>query len=655
MSSGPSAERSGNSQGSWSIPNIRAEQVRLLYSNADSAVAITLLVSSALCFLEWEVIRPSTLLEWLAYMAAVSLMRFVLTRAYFRRVRAGGSGWWEAAFTIGAGLAAAGWGAAGIVLYPEGHLANQVYLVFVLGGMMLGGGAILAARPAAFLAFLIPTGLPVAIRLLADGDSSHLVMGLLMLLLIAANLLTTMHVHQAIIASLALRFENNGLIAGLQVATQRLESLNQELEMRVQQRTAELDQTVSRLQAEIAERRRAEEERAALEATLRHAQKLDAIGVLTGGIAHEFNNVLMSIIGYTTLVRDSLGEGEASKHLDEVLQASDRAANLVRRLLVFSRRTEHKPKLIPAAGAVMDALELVRSSLPTTITLRCDIDSGSGYIYADPNLIRQIVVNLCANAHEAMLGQAGVLEVKLAPVELGGAVSSQPGLADGAYVELAVRDTGRGIPPEIAERIFDPFFTTKPAGTGAGLGLSVVHGIVTTYGGRITFDSRPSEGTRFVVFLPRMSAPAETFSEVMESELIPAQRILLVDDEEAIARLSATMLRRLGHTVTWVTSSLEALRLFLQQPLSFDLLVTDLTMPNMTGKELIRKIRDIQAGFPVILMSGFNDASGAAEDAGAAGPTEFIGKPFSRLVLADALGRVLRGSSASSRVGSRTE
>ncbi len=627
-----------------SAQRIRSEQVRLLFGNADPAVAVTLLVSSALAYLQWEAIARSTLLAWLAYMAAVSGLRFALARAFFRvaptpRATHG----WEVAFILGTALAAAGWGASGILLYPPEHLTNQVFLVFVLGGMMLGGGAILAPRPEAFLVFLIPTGLPVAIRFLAQGDSSHLAMGLLMVLFTAATLITTWHVFQTVTASLRLRFENTDLVSNLQVATQRLEALNQELETRVAQRTAELDQTVARLKGEIAERRRAEEERAALEASLRHAQKLEAIGVLSSGIAHEFNNLLTSIGGYTAMVRDSLThDTEACANLDEVLKAGDRAANLVRRLLVFSRKTQHEPKLIPIGTTVSDALELVRSSLPSTITLTPNIGDDCGHIFADPNLIRQIVINLCTNAYDAMSGRTGLLEVTLAPVELGSSTPSQPGLADGPYVKLTVRDTGPGIPSDIAERVFEPFFTTKPAGTATGLGLSVVHGIVTTYGGRITFESRPSEGTRFVVFLPRRPSPVEIREHESESEGIASQRVLIVDDQEAIARLGAGILQRLGHIVTPVTSSPQALRLFLQDPDSFDLVVTDLTMPQMTGSELIREIRNIRPHLPIILMSGFNDVGGRSAEMQLA-DVEFVGKPFSRSAFEDAICRALRG------------
>ena len=626
-------------------PRIYSEQVRLLYENADAAAAVNLLVSAALGYLQWEVIPRSTLLVWLVYMAGVSLLRFALTRVYLRTAGIRNSTRnWEVAFTVGTGLSGIGWGAAGVFLYPEAHLPNQVFLVFVLGGMMLGGGAILAARPAAILAFLIPTGFPAAIRFLFEPDSPHRIMALLMLLFDAAILLTTFHFHRAVTHSLGLSFENNGLVARLQAATQRLQTLNEGLEARVRQRTAELDETVLQLRTEITERRRAEEQRAGLEARLRHTQKLEALGVLSGGIAHEFNNLLTSIVGYTNVVRDLLrSDTEAAINLEEVLKASSRAANLVRWLLIFGRKTEHKPRLISIGRVVSEALELVGCSLPPGTTLRQSIHSGCGSVFADPDLIQQIVVNLCANASEALSDQGGVVEVTLAPADVGGAAPSQPGLADGAYVQLTVRDTGRGIPPELAERIFDPFFTTKPVGGGTGLGLSVVHGIVATYRGRITFESEASRGTRFVVLLPRVDAAPEKAKPQAEAkpDAVAAQRILLVDDEEAIARLGALLLRGLGHSVTPLTSSNEAIQLFLRQPEAFDLVLTDLTMPQMTGKDLIRRLRDIRPGLPAILMSGFQEASLEFESEQKQSATDFLSKPFSRSDLAKAIRSVL--------------
>ena len=630
---------------------VRAEQVRLLYANGNTAVAVTVLVSSALAYLQWAVIPHWIVLSWLAYMHLEAWAVFALGWRYRRTSPVlSQMDQWRVAFIAGAGLSAAGWGVAAIVLYPEAQLTNQILLAFVLGGMMLGAGSILAARAEAFVAFLVPVGFPTALRFVLERDNLHLVMGLLGALFTVATLITTWHIYQAVGSSLMLRFENHDLLRDLQMAQQRLEALNQDLELRVQQRTAELDQVVTHLKEEIVQRQRAEEERASMESSLRHTQKLDAIGVLAGGIAHDFNNLLTSIAGYATLVRDSLPkDAEASDHLEEVLKASTRAGSLVRRLLVFGRRSEHKPDLVPVAEVVTEALELVRASIPSSISFRQSIHPECGYIFADPNLIQQVVLNLCTNAYEAMAGKAGQLEVTLAPVEVSPAATVS-GLPNGPYVRLTVRDTGPGIPSEIAERVFEPFFTTKPAGKGTGLGLSVIHGIVTTYGGLVTFENRPPKGATFLVFLPRLPAKEQVRAEVPEVAA-STQRILLVDDEESIARLGALMLRRLGHVVTSTTSSVKALRVFMKEPYSFDLVISDLTMPQMTGKELIRRLKQIRPDIPVVLMSGFNDASVTAGEAETIGIGEFLGKPFSRFSLTDAIRRVLQKKADSRNTG----
>lgn len=623
---------------------LRAEQIRLLYANSNVAVGVTIFVSSVLCFLQWQVIPRGILLGWLAYMLAVSSVRFALERRY-RRVHPSNEecGWWGIAFTIGAGLSAAGWAGAGILLYPEAYLTNQVLLVFVVGGMMLGAGAILASRPEAMLIFLLPAGLATSARFLLQGGSFHLAMGTLMILLTAATIITNWHIYQAVSSSLMLRFENDDLVTELQVAKQSLETLNQELEQRVQQRTTELDQAVSYLKKEIAERQRAEEERSALEASLRQAQKMEAIGALAGGIAHDFNNLLTVIAGYTKLVRETAPKDpRVSSYLEEVLKASTRAGNLVRRLLVFSQKNEQKPCPVPVADVVGAALDLMRGPLPARVSLHQNLDPECGYVFADPNLIQQVVLNLCTNSIEAMAQSGGQLQVTLEPVEISAATAEKQELPEGPYVRLTVRDTGPGIPPNIVEHIFEPFRTTKSPGKGAGLGLSVVHGIVTTYGGLITFESTPLRGTAFVVLIPRLADTHETGAERADSSRPGCQRVLLVDDEEAIARLTALLLRRLGHTVTSTVSSIRALRLFMKEPDAFDLVITDLTMPQMNGKELIRRLKQIRADIPVILMSGFKDASVRSDQGETVGIGEFLPKPFSQESLEDAIRRVLQ-------------
>ena len=262
---------------------VRGEQVRLLYSNANAGTAVTLFAASVLAYLQWRVISHGIVLSWLAYMLVVSVVRFLLADRYWRAsAMSRNRSIWSTAFCIGAGISGAGWGAAGIVLYPDAHLANQVFLAFVLGGMMLGGGSLLAARPEAFLSFLIPTGLPTVVHFFLQSDEEHLAMSALAAIFTITILLITRRIYRTIYSSLNLQFENRDLVDNLELEKERVQVLNRSLELRVQERTDELRRAVTLLTDEISERKRAEQERAKIELDLRHAQKLQAIGLLAG-------------------------------------------------------------------------------------------------------------------------------------------------------------------------------------------------------------------------------------------------------------------------------------------------------------------------------------------------------------------------------------
>jgi signal transduction histidine kinase/ActR/RegA family two-component response regulator len=623
---------------------VRGEQIRLLYSNANAGSAVTLFAASALAYLQWSVISHRVVLSWLVYMLAISAVRFLLASGYWHVSSASRSrNIWRVAFSIGTGFAGAGWGAAGIVLYPDGHLANQVFLAFVLGGMMLGGGSLLAARPEAFLSFLIPTGLPTVVHFFLQSDEAHLAMSSLAAIFTATILLTTWRIYLTIHSSLNLQFENRDLVDDLEVEKERVQVLNRSLELRVQERTEELRRAVTLLTDEISERKRAEQERARIELDLRHAQKLQAIGLLAGGIAHDFNNLLTSIAGYTVLAQDVMPkDSEAYGHLEQVVKASMRAGDLVRGLLTFGRKGDHSPSLIAVAAVVTEALELLRASIPSTVEFRHSVDPDSGCVFADPGLIHQVVMNLCTNASQAMAGRPGQLEVTLAPIDVDAPLhGSHAAIPPGHYIQLTVSDTGPGIPPKIADRVFEPFFTTKAAGEGTGLGLSVVHGIVTGYGGFIRFENRQPAGTSFFVYLPRVPAQQRLGAETLAPSPRGTGRILFVDDEEPIALLGARILQDLGYTVTSQTSSVEALYLFTSAPGSFDLVITDFTMPHMTGGELIVRLKQVRADIPIILTSGFNDQVINAEESRKLGVGEYLRKPFSGEALAHAVRRVL--------------
>jgi signal transduction histidine kinase/CheY-like chemotaxis protein len=623
---------------------VRGEQIRLLYANANVGTAVTVFAASALAYLQWRVISHPVILSWLAYMLALSVARYLIARRYWRASAISRKlNIWSAGFSIGAALAAAGWGVAGIVLYPDAYLANQVFLAFVLGGMMIGGGSILAARPEAFLSFLIPTGFPTVVHFFLQGDEAHLVMGALSAVFMVAILLTTRHIYLTIHSSLMLQFENRDLVNDLELEKEHVQALNRNLELRVEERTAELHRAVALLTDEIAERKRAEQERDRIELDLRHAQKLQAIGLLVGGIAHDFNNLLTSIAGYTVLAQDLLPvDSEASSHLEQVVKASMRAGDLVSGLLTFGRKGGQKPSLIPVAAVVTEALELLRASIPSSVEFRQNIDPDSGCVFADPSLIHQVVINLCTNAYQAMAGGPGQLEVTLAPVEVDSALGgAQAEIPAGDYIQLTVSDTGPGIPAMIADRVFEPFFTTKATGEGTGLGLSVVHGIVTGYRGFIRFENRQPAGASFFVYLPRVPAGQPLKTETLEPPPRGTGRILFVDDEEQIASLGARILQELGYTVTSSTSSVDALYLFARAPDLFDLVITDFTMPQMTGGELIARLKEVRPGIPIILTSGFNNQVITVEEGRKLGVGEYLKKPFSGVALAHAVHRVL--------------
>ncbi|MDY6951163.1 MAG: ATP-binding protein, partial [Thermodesulfobacteriota bacterium] len=336
---------------------------------------------------------------------------------------------------------------------------------------------------------------------------------------------------------------------------------------------------------DITERRRAAEERASLEAQLQQSQKMEAIGTLAGGVAHDFNNILSVIVGNVELAMDDIAaQSPAQESLKEARRACLRARDLVKQILSFSRQTGRELKPVKIGTLFKESLKLLRSSLPTTIDIRHNISCHSDAVLGDPTQLNRVLLNLCTNAAHAMRERGGTLQVNVEDVELDDEeASAYQGLVPGTYVKLTVTDTGYGMEPTLMERVFDPYFTTKEVGQGTGLGLSVVHGIVKGHGGAITFRSKPEIGTTFDILLPvietqvRAEEP-ERFDPLPEGR----ERILLVDDEKALAGMAKEMLEHLGYQVFAKTSSLEALEAFMSQPDQFDLVITDMTMPGMT-------------------------------------------------------------------------
>ena len=376
-----------------------------------------------------------------------------------------------------------------------------------------------------------------------------------------------------------------------------------------------------------------------LQRQLRQAQKMEALATLSGGIAHDFNNILAIIITNMEMTLEDIPEDSPLLgSMQLVLRAGLRGKNLVKQFLTISRQNEQSQKIVPIEDIVEDCFSLLRSTLPTTIELRKDFNVESSLIVADPTQINQVIMNLCTNAGDAMQQKGGILDISLSEVELtANEIARYPGLEPGKFVKLIVADTGHGMTREVMDRIFDPFFTTKTKGKGTGLGLSIVHSIVKNHRGNISVNSIIDVGTTFTILFPKVEGQGRTIDEIAAPKEMSGQgRILFVDDEVDYVTGMKTGLERLGYVVTAETDSRKTLELFRQNPDMFDLVITDQTMPHLTGVMLAQELLAIRADLPIILCSGSSPATDAAVSPGKAkaiGIREVLMKPVERSVM----------------------
>ena len=563
-------------------------------------------------------------------MTVVSALRWFLARRYQQA-----SPWhiedgkWGTAFALGAGLGGIGWGAAGIVLYPEAYLTNQIFLVFVLGGMMLGAASLLAPRPEAFLAFLIPAGLAPAIRLLLQRDQTHLAMGLLALVFTIVSLITTWRIHLTVKGSLELQFENQDLVKDLRAANHETEVLNQALEVRVLERTAELHESTEQLKAEIVRRERMEDD-------LLRAQKLESLGVMAGGIAHDFNNFLTVVQGNLELAKARLSqENPLQEILNQTAKACQRAVFLSSQLLTFAKGGDPVRRVVSVANLLMDAVQLARAGAPVSIDT--SIAEGLRCASVDPNQIGQVLHNILLNAREAM-PEMGIIEVR--------ADNAQNESGD-PCVRISVQDYGCGIPTDVLPRVFDPYFTTKPR--GSGLGLATAYSIIIKHGGHISVESKAGEGTLFVIDLPATNEVPNPEGPVPTAAQTGGERLLVMDDDDALRRLLEAILTSFGYVVKTARDGAEAIALYEDAETAgkgFDAVLLDLTVSGgMGGVEAAAKLKTKYPASKLIVSSGYSDAA-VMSDFASYSFDAMIPKPWKAEEVNEVFRRVLAGKPA---------
>ncbi|MCP3871991.1 MAG: response regulator [Desulfobacteraceae bacterium] len=375
---------------------------------------------------------------------------------------------------------------------------------------------------------------------------------------------------------------------------------------------------------------------------LQQAQKMEAIGNLAGGIAHDFNNLLFPIIGMSEMLLEDLPEDSLEyENAEEIYHAGKRAGDLVNQILAFSRQAEHKMTPVRVQNVLKEVLKLSRSTIPSNIEIHENIQQDCGLIMADPTQIHQIAMNLITNALHAIGAKNGVIDIELEEIAIQENELPDNEILAGEYVRLSVSDNGTGMPQSAINKIFEPYFTTKKKGKGTGLGLAVVYGIVKEHNGNIKVYSEVGEGSTFNIYLPLMKKNSKIATTDPVTDIkTGTERILLVDDEKSVAKLESKMLSRLGYKVTEKTKSPEALNIFKMNPENFDLVITDMTMPDMTGDQLAKKIFSIKPDIPIVICTGFSERINK-EQAKIIGVKGFLMKPVVKADMADMVRNVL--------------
>jgi signal transduction histidine kinase len=585
---------------------VQAEQIRILYSQSLAIFAVSPLAATIVAVVLWPTADRRLLIGWVTAMTAVILVRALLRRRYFRaQPSAQFTATWARRLVWGALVTGLVWGLGGALLYDPQPLVPQLVLVFTIGGMVAGTSGTLALHLPAFLAFAASAVVPVAARLLAEGDVPHIAMGGLAIVYGLAMWLVASNSNWAVTEAFRLRFENNELLERLAAAQVSLAETNQTLEQRVAERGAALER-----QSEA----------------LRDAQRMESVGLLAGGVAHDFNNLLTVVLGSVELLLANTKNPRDRSRLTEIKSAANRGATLVSQLLAFSRRQVMMRQVLDFNAVVNEVRPLLALLIGEHIRLVVSLARAALHVEADPTQLQQTIINLATNARDAM-PDGGTLTISTEFVDGVPAGTTFP--AD-RYVVLSVRDTGIGMDAATKRLAFDPFFTTKDVGKGTGLGLASVYGIVEQSGGHVHVDSEPGRGSCFRVFLPWVAVePAESADvpAIITTQPVDARHpatIILVEDETLVREITARVLGRAGYNVLEAGDGEEAIQLVRRHNGHIDLVITDVVMARMGGLELARRVAKEQPGLPILLMSGYSAEEMPENDL----TIGFLQKPF---------------------------
>jgi signal transduction histidine kinase len=600
MEIGPDPAQTGEAaQDSAWADLIERERMKTLYRQMPIALAVTVINVALTLTVMMQADNAAALWAWAAAIALLTVVRLGLWRAYWRHPARDATVWTRVAI-LGALAAGLLWGLAGLLFYPVDAL-HQAFLAFVIAGMCAGAVTVSSARFASLVAFVLPATLPLALRFLLESDRLHAVMGVMVLIFAAALLLI------------------GRLFGGYFTDTFRLN-------LALAERGRALDRSNASLRAEIARHE-------TTEATLRQSQKLEALGRLTGGIAHDFNNVLAGVIGFVGIALKRLDKDVHLKPLlENALKAADRGAALTQRLLAFARKQTLNPRPVDLAALVAEMRPLIEHAAGAGLNVQFHVAGGAANALVDSGQLELAILNLVINARDAM-AEGGTLSIEVTERFADG--SFPPGLADGHYAVVAVTDTGIGMDEETLAKAFEPFFTTKPAGSGSGLGLSMVQGFAAQSGGTVQLASRKGEGTRADIWLPRSTGDAGVSArEALAPTPAAHARILLCDDDADTRAAVAEMLRCDGHAVT-ETASADAALTVIEEDGAIDILVTDYAMPAMNGAELAAEAARRRPGLKTLLISGHPAALGDDTLRGA-----MLAKPFTQIALANRIAQL---------------